>query len=427
MTENAVAQPFTPATKNIFFRPRSAGDRTAVYRPSRYKVGYGGRGSSKSWGFADALLTLGRSRNIRALCVREFQTSIQDSVHQLLSDRIEALGFADDYEIQKTCIIGIRKKGTRFIFAGVKTDPKKIKSTEGVDVCWVEEAEAVSKKSWDVLIPTIRKARSEIWATFNPYLETDPTYRMFITSPPPNAIVSKVNWYDNPFFPETLKQEKDYLYTVDPEAAEHVWGGECVKKTDAQVLRNKFFIESFEPKNSWDGPYFGGDWGFATDPTTLVKCWIADNTLYIEKEVYGLGIETDDLPKFFNNIGEAAEHVIRADNARPENISYCNRHGYPRMVATEKWPGSVEDGIGKLRSFERIIIHPRCTHTAAEARLWSYKTDRLTGDVLPELIDKHNHCWDAIRYALQPIIRGHATAAGASVPAGQGKRQRIRA
>jgi phage terminase large subunit len=282
---------------------------------------------------------------------------------------------------------------------------------EGIDIVWVEEAEKVSKNSWQTLIPTIRKPGSEIWITFNPDEETDPTYQRFVVNPPPDAIVRKVNWRDNPYFPEELRREMEYLKSVDYDAYLHVWEGETRKRSDAQILNGKWTVEWFEPQPGWDGPYYGADWGFANDPTAGVRMWVNATDprgpeLMIEHEVYGLRVDIDKTPELFDRMPQAREHTIRADNARPETISYMQNHGYPSVVACAKWPGSVEDGITFLRSFRRIVIHTRCTHTAQEARLYSYKVDRLSGDVLRDIVDKHNHCWDAIRYGLEPLIKG---------------------
>lgn len=375
-----------------------------LFRPSRYKVAFGGRGSGKSWGIARALLVLGIGMPIRVLCAREFQNSIQESVHRLLSDQVEALAVSGFYDIQQTIIKG--RNGTEFIFFGIKNNPTKIKSTEGIDICWVEEAEKVSNESWQILIPTVRKDKSEIWVSFNPDSADDPTYQRFVLNTPPNTTLIPINWSDNPWFPDVLKAEKDYLASVDPEAYEHVWNGKCRKHSQAQILKGKYRIEEFTPESSWNGPYFGADWGFSKDPTALVKCWINGNLLYIEYEVWGVGVEIDQVPNMFSYVPDSRLHVIRADSSRPETISYIKRNGYPNTVAAEKWKGSVEDGIARLRAFETIIIHPRCARTAEEAHLYSYKVDKLTGDVLPEIVDAHNHCIDSIRYALEPIIKG---------------------
>ena len=205
-----------------------------LFKPSRYKVLYGGRGGAKSWGVARALLIKGAQAPIRVLCAREFQTSIKDSVHKLLCDQIEALGLLGFYEITQASIRA--KNGTEFSFVGLKNNVANVKSYEGVDVCWVEEAQTTSRMSWNVLIPTIRKENSEIWITFNPELETDETYQRFVLNPPENCIVQKVNWSDNPWFPETLKLEKDALKHRDPQAYNVVWEGLCRQTVDGAIF-----------------------------------------------------------------------------------------------------------------------------------------------------------------------------------------------
>jgi len=164
-------------------------------------------------------------------------------------------------------------------------------------------------------------------------------------------------------------------------------------------------VEEFEPGEDWDGPYHGADFGFAQDPTTLVKTWIHDR-LYIEREAYKVGLELDHTAEHWErHVPGASKHVLRAESARPETISYLRRHGFPSIESAPKWSGSVEDGIAHLRQYDRIIIHPRCKHAADEAQHYSYKLDARTGDVLPVIVDKHNHIWDAVRYGLAPLIR----------------------
>lgn len=197
-----------------------------LFKPSRYKVAYGGRGGAKSWGFARALLIQAWESPLRILCAREFQSSIQDSVHLLLSDQIKALDLGMTYEIQKASIKN-RMNGSVFGFEGLRHNVEGIKSYEGVDRVWVEEAKNVSKASWDILTPTVRKDNSEIWITFNPELETDETYKRFVLSPPKNAVVRKINWTENPWFPEVLKIEKDALKEKDPDAYLNIWEGHC--------------------------------------------------------------------------------------------------------------------------------------------------------------------------------------------------------
>ena len=193
---------------------------------ARYKVAYGGRGSGKSWSFARALLVLGALRPMRILCAREVQKSIKQSVHTLLNDQIQTLGLGKAYEVTEAEIRGLN--GTLFSFAGLATHTvESIKSFEGVDVCWVEEAQTVSKRSWDILVPTIRKPDSEIWVSFNPDLDTDETYTRFVENPPDNAIVRKVNYSDNPWFPEVLEVERLNCKVRDPENYDNIWEGKC--------------------------------------------------------------------------------------------------------------------------------------------------------------------------------------------------------
>jgi len=205
-----------------------------LFQPARYKVLWGGRGGAKSWGIARALLIIGLNKPIRVLCAREFQTSIKDSVHKLLSDQIINMGFTDFYEVVDRTIRG--KNGSEFNFVGLKNNVANVKSYEGVDICWVEEAQSVSARSWDVLIPTIRKEQSEIWVSFNPELATDNTYQRFILNAPANSIVQKINWSDNPWFPETLKLEKDALKSRDIEAYNTVWEGICRITVDGAIF-----------------------------------------------------------------------------------------------------------------------------------------------------------------------------------------------
>jgi phage terminase large subunit len=215
-----------------------------LFKPSRYKVAYGGRGGAKSWGIARALLILGAQSPMRILCAREYQTSIKDSVHKLLCDQIEALGLLSFYEITQASIRG--KNGTEFAFAGLKNNISNIKSFEGVDIAWVEEAQTVSRMSWNVLIPTIRKDKSEIWVSFNPELETDETYQRFVLHPPPDCQSVKVNWSDNPWFPEVLRLEKDALRERDMSAYNTVWEGICRQTVDGAIFANEMQMAELE-------------------------------------------------------------------------------------------------------------------------------------------------------------------------------------
>jgi len=200
----------------------------------RYRVLYGGRGGAKSWGIARALLIKGAKAPIRVLCAREFQISMKDSVHKLLCDQIIALGLETFYEITQAQIRG--RNGTEINFVGLKNNVANVKSYEGVDICWVEEAQTVSRTSWNTLVPTIRKQDSEIWVSFNPELESDETFQRFVANPPENAVVTKINWSDNPWFPETLREEKDSLKQRDFNSYQNVWEGLCRITVDGAIF-----------------------------------------------------------------------------------------------------------------------------------------------------------------------------------------------
>jgi len=388
-----------------------------LLQPARYKGAHGGRGGGKSHFFAEAVVEAHLlDPDSKTVCIREIQKSLRHSVKALIEAKIEKLGVLSHFDIQRDLILN-RHGGGLIIFQGMQDHTAdSIKSLEDFDRAWIEEAQTISARSLRLLRPTIRKGGSEIWASWNPENETDPIDQLLRgKDKQPGSIVVEVNLHDNPF---ASKETWDEYYNDRDRAKrrqeagdknawadfEHVWHGKYAVLSAAQVLAGCYRIEAFEPQDGWDGPYFGVDWGFASDPTVMVKCWIDGRTLYIEQEAWGEHIETVDTPALFDRVAGARQHIIRADSARPEMISHLRNHGYPGMRAADKWPGSVEDGIGWLRGMD-IVIHPACRHVAEDVRLWSYKTDRLTGDVLPKLAEGHDHSPDAIRYACAPIIR----------------------
>jgi phage terminase large subunit len=373
-------------------------------KPSRYKVLYGGRGSGKSWACARALLGLGWSKPMHILCAREIQKSISDSVHKLLSEQLEEMGLGGFYDITRDAIRGAN--GTEFIFKGLRANPQEIKSMEGIDICWVEEAQAVSAESWDVLIPTIRKEGSEIWITFNPLDASDPTFQRFVENEPDDALIRKVNFDENPYFPEVLRKEMEWLKRRDYESYLHIWEGEVRKISNALVFGGRFKVESFDTPNNARF-YHGCDWGFANDPTTLIRCFVDNGTLYIDQEAWGVGVEIDQTPQLFDSVDTARRWPIKADCARPETISYMRRQGF-NVTAAKKWQGSVEDGIEHIKTYD-IVIHPRCRHIIDEFNRYSYKVDKQTGDILPVIVDAYNHGIDALRYSLDGLIKGRGT------------------
>lgn len=381
--------------------------------PVRYRTLYGGRGGTKSWFFARLSLALAATGEKRILCAREFQTSIRDSVHQLLRSQISMLGIDDLFHVTEKYIRS-RETGSEYLFKGLHHNTQEIKSMEDVDICWVEEARNTSKESLDVLIPTIRKPGSEIWFSFNTGEATDPVYSMMVVNPPPGSLVRKTLWSENEWLSPELDQARRYMLEHDPESYANIWDGEPVSFSEAQVFRNKWAVDVFEPGTDWDGPYYGADWGFSTDPTALTRSWIHDDTLFVEHEKFGWGVENDDLAELFDQMPDSRKYEIWADSSRPETVSHVSRRGF-RVRSAPKWPGSVEDGVSRLRMFKRIVLHARCKHMGDEARNYKHRVDRLTGSILPDIVDKNNHGWDSIRYALHKIIRNKSkrTYAGA--------------
>lgn len=387
------------ATADLRFPPKFA----SLFKPAPYKVFYGGRGSGKSWSIARALLIEATQRKMRVLCAREFQTTMKDSVKKLLADQIEEIGLTPWFAVQRDTILS--SVGSEFLFKGLRVDPQGVRSIEGIDRCWIEEAQVVSEESWQVLMPTLfRKERCELWISFNPDQDTDPTYKNFVLQPPPKSIVQKVGWEDNPWFPEGLNDQRRHMLNVDPDAYEWIWGGHCRQISEAVIFRNRVSVETFDTPEGARF-FFGADWGFADDPAVLIRCWIKDDCLFIDHEAFGYHVELDNLSAVFDQIPESRRWPIKGDSAQPMQISYMKRQGF-NITPADKWPGSVEDGINHLKAFKRIVVHERCKNVAQEFRLYSYKTDRLTGDILPVIVDKHNHGIDSLRYALSQFIQG---------------------
>lgn len=393
----------------------------------RFFVPEGGRGSAKSWTVARLLLLESKEKRLRNLCCRETMSSIRESVHELLATQIQKMDLGWFYKVGTYEIVG--KNGSQFIFTGLRVDPEHMKSYEDVDRCWVEEAHAVTKQSWKVLIPTIRKPGSKILVTFNPRHPEDPTSEMFLEKPRPNAMVIKVNWQDNPYFTAENKADMEYDRKVDPDGAAHVWDGEYEQNSEATIFAGKFEVADFETPfydtvtgkpwktltkdelvkaklaTKWNGPYYGSDFGFSQDPATLLRAWVNEEQtrIYIDQEFYQVKVPLSQLADKWDGIPGSRDYTIFGDASRPETIFHMREAGFD-AVAAKKWPGSVEDGIEWLKQFEMIVVHTRCTNTAREFRLYKYKVDKLTGVVLRQIVDKWNHCIDALRYAFQKAI-----------------------
>jgi phage terminase large subunit len=389
----------------IFFPPKFR----ALFQKFRNKVFYGGRSAGKSWQISRAIILLADASRLRVLCTRQFQSSIRDSVHRLLSDQIQMLGLAPWFEITDKEIRSLRT-GSELIFRGLHHNLQEIKSLEGVDICWCEEGQLISNDSYIALIPTIRKPGSEIWISFNVVDETDPTYQRFVVHPPPNSYVCKVNWNDNPYFSDTLNAEREYMLRTDPENYEWVWSGNPRVISDSIVFKGRYVIEAFEmPTNPMPQLRFGADWGFSNDPSVLILCWttgeVGAEELWVFDEAVSYKCEIDEIPALFDRIPGSRDWPIHADSSRPETISYVHRRGFNCQPA-DKWPNCVIDRIQHIKAYRQIHVHQRCKNLQQEFRSFSYKTDRVTGEILPVVIDRSNHSIDALGYALPIIGRG---------------------
>ena len=382
---------------------------------SRYKGAWGGRGSGKSHMFAEMMLEehiMNQSQS--SVCVREIQKSLNQSVKRLLEMKIQEMNAGAYFEIQDA-VIKSKKADGRIIFQGMQNHTAdSIKSLEGYDRAWVEEAQSLSQTSLDLLRPTIRKPGSELWFTWNPRQASDPVDLLLRgPTPPKDANVIKVNYADNPWFPSVLKDEMEYDKRRDPDKYQHVWRGEYLQNSESRVFRN-WRIEDFDaPADAIHR--LGADWGFSVDPTTLVRCHIIGRTLYIDFEAYMVGCEIVNTPELFMQVPEAEKWPIVADSARPETISHMRRNGFPKIMTAVKGPKSVEEGIEFLKNYT-IVVHPRCTHTIDELTLYSYKTDPLTGKILPVLEDKKNHVIDALRYACEAVRRANTVKPQTVIP-----------
>lgn len=378
---------------------------------ARYRGSHGGRGSGKTRNFAKMTAVrayqfskMGRKGVI--LCGREFMNSLADSSFEEIKQAIlSERWLADFFEIGRN-FIRSKDGNVSYIFVGLRYNLDSLKSKARILLAWIDEAENVSELAWQKLLPTVREKDSEIWVTWNPERRgsaTDVRFRQYVGD---DAKIVELNWQDNPYFPEVLNNERlADKKRLDDATYRWVWEGDYLELSEAQIFRH-FETAEFTPQSDWHGAYFGLDFGFAQDPTAAVECYIHNDCLYIYRDFSQVGLELDDTVQALRfRLPEIEKYVIRADNARPESISYLKRHGLPRIIAVEKGKGSVEDGIAFIKSFQHIYIHPNASHILREFKLYSYKKDRLSGDILPIVEDANNHCIDALRYALEPLMK----------------------
>ena len=377
-----------------------------LFEPHRYKVAYGGRGSGKSWGFARALIGQGANRPLRILCAREVQKSIKQSVHQLLSDQIQSMGLGSFYEVLEAEIRG--KNGTQISFAGLATNTvESIKSFEGVDIVWVEEAQTVSKRSWDILIPTIRKPDSEIWVSFNPDVDSDNTYQRFVVEPPDNSYVIKVNYNDNPWFPKVLEDERLHCKLTNPDY-NNIWEGDCKAAVDGAIYANEI-REAQENGRITTVPYdpmlkvhVVMDLGWNDSMSIiLVQRGISDVRVigYIEDDHRTLDSYSAELKGMNYNWGQ----MYLPHDGKTKDFKYgtsaediMRRHGWDVRIVPM---ADIESGIRLARmNFHRIYFDRSTTRLIECLKNYRRSINGNTQEPGAPLHDEYSHGADAFRY-----------------------------
>lgn len=385
----------------------------------RYRGSYGGRGSAKTRTFAKmtavrAMMFAQAGVSGVVLCGREFMNSLEDSSMEEIKQAIRETPWLDAFFDIGEKFIRTKDRRVSYVFCGLRHNLDSIKSKARILIAWIDEAESVSEMAWSKLLPTVRAENSEVWITWNPEDEESPTNQRFRMQPPENSCIVEMNYSDNPWFPDVLEQERlnDYNRLDGPTYA-WVWEGAYRKNSLAQIFAGKYEVKEFTHGDDWDGPYNGLDFGFSQDPTAATQCWIHGDVLYVEFEAGKTGLELDHTADYIcKRIPSFDRETVRADSARPESISYLKRadpdgrrKNMPGIIGVDKGKGSVEDGIEFIKSFAMVVIHPRCQETAREFQRYSYKVDRLSGDVTKVILDKFNHYIDSIRYGLEQVMK----------------------
>ncbi len=392
-----------------------------LFQPSRYKVAYGGRGSAKSWSFARALLLKGISKPLRILCAREIQKSIKDSVHQLLSDQIDNLGIASKYTIQQTEISG--NNGTRFLFVGLsELTIDTIKSYEGIDIVWIEEGQTITERSWKILIPTIRKDGSEIWVSFNPDLESDPTYVRFVKNPAPDSIVVMVNWRDNPYFNEVMEAERQDCLRRFPKDYPNVWEGQCRPAVEGAIYFDEVAAMEREgricnvPHDPMLKVHLVLDLGVGGNMAlSLVQKHASEIRIinYLSGDEYPTLAHYSAELRTYKGCNWGRVWLPHADGFSRD---FKTGKGSDQIMKTLGWDVAgkeevgnvdVEEGIRQARLvFPRIYIDKtRCAQYIESLKRYRRHINRQTMTATTPLADDHAHVGDNVRYIAVNIDR----------------------
>lgn len=385
-----------------------------LFEPYQYKVIYGGRGSGKSWGVARALLIKGVQKRLRILCTREVQKTIDQSVHQTLKDQIELLGLNSEYQVFNTYIRG--RNGTEFSFNGLSDETSaSLKSFEGVDICWCEEADSITKRSWDILLPTIRKADSEIWVTFNPQLESDETYQRFVKNPPPNCKVVKMNYDDNPWFGETAlpAQMEHAKNTLREEDFNHIWLGECKPAVEGAIYFNAMSQMVNDnrirpvPHDASLKTHVVFDLGF-NDAMAIILAQKVASEIRIIHYIEGRQRTLADYSAELRELRLGGQRCNWGKLYLPHD-GFSKRHQTGKsdeevLVALD-WSVArvdnipVKNGIDKAQSmFPRVFIDERCERLIECLKRYRWNISQKTNEGVAPLHDEFSHGADVFRY-----------------------------
>lgn len=366
-------------------------------------VWHGGRGSAKTNALIKIAILESFIDDGVILCCREIQKSIADSLYSAIVNFISDNKLDHLFKITLGEIVNLQT-GSRFIFAGLKSNITSIKSIDKLRVILTDEAENISQQSWDYLRPTPRYGNTRTYVVFNPRFEQDPTWQEFVIKADDNTLLTEINWRDNPWFPESLERQRQRSLLGDAGRYAWIWEGKFLQISDSSILAKKLKVQHFDITADMGTPYIGIDWGFSVDPTAAIEAYTKDDCLYIRNACAKVGLELDDTANYLkNHIPNIEKYTSRADNARPETISKVKKE-IPLIKACTKWKGSVEDGVAFLQSFKAIYVHPDAECCFSELSAYNYKRD-ANGDPTAIIEDSNNHYADALRYAIEPLLR----------------------
>jgi len=379
----------------------STGEDVVIFNNNYRYVGFrGGRARGASWTIAEGLVRITREYTCRVLCVREIQRSIKTSVHRLLRDTINRLDLESEFYVTDN-EIRHRETGSEFIFSGLWGQEQTIRSTEGVDICYIEEAQSTSKKSLEALFPTVLRSDSSIIVfAMNPDQEDDPIEEVCKY---PNALILESNYLDNENCPAAIIEEAERCKKYDPETYNHVWLGDFNKKSNEIVFGGKV-VQEYIPPNA-EQKYYGVDYGYGGDPTVFVVTSLQGDDVLIHEAKFWYDADPDIIADYLEEYGntEGFDNRVYGDSADQGSSKIVKKRGVP-MVS--KWgKDKIEDGVRWLRSHRRIVINTGLDEMFEEAQKYKYKVDPKTGDIMPVAIDKFNHGWDAVRYSFHRLIK----------------------